>query len=50
MRQVTKIIHIQFVREIDFHNFFLNKAGKRSLLFSLRFPKVLEWYVYYQKI
>ena len=44
MRHAAKIIHIQFVRKIFFRYFYSNEVDKHSLLFSLPFSKVLEWY------
>ena len=38
-----------FFEKIFFRNFYPNEADKRSLLFSVPFPKVLEWYFRYKK-
>ena len=32
-----------------FYNFYPNEADKRSLLFSLPFPKVSEYYFHYKR-
>ena len=46
---MVRLIHNFCSENLFFRNFHPNEADKRSLLFSLPFSKVLEWYFHYKK-
>ena len=46
---LKKVLNQDVQREKKIRNFYPNEADERSLLFSLPFLKVLEWYFHYKK-